>query len=36
MLARRGLDLGSEPRFAKASTWVIGSADGAIGVVPTD
>lgn len=31
MLARRGLDLGSEPRFAKASTWVIGSADGAIG-----
>jgi len=28
MLARRGLDLGPEPRCAKGSTWVIEVADG--------
>jgi phosphohistidine phosphatase SixA len=30
MLARRGLDLGSEPRVAKASTWVLRVTDGTV------
>ncbi len=30
MLARRGLDLGPEPRSAKASTWVLSFEDGAV------
>jgi len=30
MLARRGLDLGATPRFAKGSTWVLNVEDGAV------
>jgi hypothetical protein len=29
-LARRGLDLGRDPRVEKASTWVLSVQDGAV------